>query len=186
MRGGCERAAEPQARPAGERPRVYFATARRYAPDAAEYFEELRAACDERGWELLSPLDPNPSIPAPDSDDELTLAAHDFDRWQQAVRDCDLLVADLSDLHGWEPSPDVSFECGMAYQLGKKLIGHMPDARPAVERVPHLGPDKGYADIAGAGVENFDYAINLMFASSMEVIESDALAAFDHYLADKA
>lgn len=55
-----------------------------------------------------------------DTDCPYTAAANQFDSWQQHVRNCDAIIADLNDYRGYECSNDVAFECGMAFQLGKK------------------------------------------------------------------
>lgn len=158
-------------RPAGERPRVYLAGIDRYADDGASIFARRKHLCESLGLEAVSPLDDAPNVPRITSDDPLTMAANLFDHCQQHVRDADAIVADLNDFRGWEPSSDVSFECGMGFQLGKRLFGYMDDTRRMVDRIPNLGPDHEYADLAGAKAEPWDYPINLMFASSMPVLE---------------
>lgn len=34
-----------------------------------------------------------------------------------------------------------------------------------------MGESSGYRDMNGCSVENFDYPVNLMFGSSMEILE---------------
>ena len=65
----------------------------------------------------------------------------------------------------------------MAFQLGKKLYGYMDSAARMIDRVPSLGPEREYRDICGCNVENFDYPINIMFASSMDILEGDVTDA---------
>ena len=90
---------------------------------------------------------------------------------QRHVRDCDAVIANLNDYRGYECSNDVGFECGMGFQLGKKLYGYMDDAGVMKDRVPHLGEEEGFRDMTGANVENFDYPLNLMFSCSMDIHE---------------
>lgn len=66
-------------------------------------------------------------------------------------------IANLNDYRGYECSNDVGFECGMAFQLGKKMYGYMDDIRPAKEKIPNLGEAREYRDMTGASVENFNY-----------------------------
>lgn len=87
------------------------------------------------------------------------------------VDQCEYFVADLNDYRGYECSNDVAFLSGYALQTGKKLFGFMADTRPMIEKIPnHFTADK-YKDPANRNVENFNYPINLMFASSMKIIE---------------
>lgn len=154
------------------RPVVYLAGHERYAPDAAERYAAMKAVCDEAGFYAVVPTDSAAGVPEYHGDDPYAQAYHTFLRQQQHVRDCDILVADLNDFHGWEPDSDTSFECGMAFQLGgKKLYGYMDDTRRMIERVPNLGPDREYRDACGCNAENFDYPLNIMFASSMTIVQ---------------
>jgi nucleoside 2-deoxyribosyltransferase len=155
------------------RPLVFLSGPQRYSPAAAAYYADAKEKCASRGLDAICPLDDVAGMPRPESDDPYTVAAGQLDRCQAMVRRCDAILADLSDFHGLEPNNDVSFECGMAFQLGKKIVGCMPDTRRMRERIPHFGEDREYRDICGNNVENFDYPINLMFACSMEIVEGD-------------
>ena len=53
----------------------------------------------------------------------------------------------------------------------------MDSAARMIDRVPSLGPEREYRDICGCNVENFDYPINIMFASSMDILEGDVTDA---------
>lgn len=156
-------------RPQG-RPRVWVSQVGRYAPDAPQR-EGLSAEAKRLGVDLVWPRTPEPA------DLETVAGASVLLRdWVADLLTCSGVLADLADFRGWEPSADVSFECGLATQLGMPVVGHMPDTRHMVDRIPHLGAERDYRDLAGANVENFDYPINLMFASSMPVVEGDAAA----------
>ena len=89
------------------------------------------------------------------------------------VRSCDAVIADLSDYRGYECSNDVGFECGMGFEMGKKLFAYMKDARPCIEKIPHLGEAAEFRDMTGSNVENFNYPANLMFGSSMKIYEGN-------------
>lgn len=154
-----------------ERPfRVYFAGPDRFRFDAAEVYSRLRELCVPYGWEVITPADPAPGVIPTDDPDPWVQAYHLFDRYQQHVRDCDVVIADLNDYHGWEPNSDTSFEAGLGFQLGKRLFGYMADTRRMIDRIPNRGQAAEYADLSGAKAENFDYPINLMFASSMPIL----------------
>lgn len=155
------------------RPLAYLVGPERYDSDAAEQYARMKALCDTYGFDAVSPLDDAPGVERVATDDAYTKAQNDFDRWTAQVRGCDLILANLSDFHGWEPNNDTSFECGMAWQLGKKCYGFMPDTAIMCARIPRYGAEKNDADLFGNIVENFDYPINLMFASSMNICEGD-------------
>ena len=165
--------------PKSIRPRVFLSGPQRYHPKAAAYYARAKAQCAQLGLEALCPLDEVADLPRVEGADPYTLAAARFDRCQTMIRNCDALIADLSDFHGLEPNNDVSFECGFAFQLGKTVVGCMPDTRIMRERIPHYGEARGGLDIYGNVVENFNNPINLMFACSMPILKGDLDAVLE-------
>lgn len=154
-----------------ERPLIYLSTVDRYLPDADAIYAKSKEICSSYGFDAVSPLDWAPGVEQVYTDNPYIRAANLVDNYHQHVKNCDIVIGDLNNFRGYEPSNDVSFECGMGFQLGKKLYGYMDDARPMLERVPHFGPDREYRDQAGCNVENFNYPLNLMFACCMEIVE---------------
>ena len=163
-------------------PVVYLAGPERYDVDSAERYREMKALCRERGLYAIVPTDDAPGVEPVKSEDPYARAYQIFCR-QQHVRNCDAVIANLNDFHGWEPDSDTSFECGMACQLGKGLFGYMSDTTRMIERIPNLGPDREYRDACGCNAENFDYPINLMFASSMPIYQGDFRDVIDQIAA---
>ena len=169
---GQQKAQQNPAAPAAhDRPVVYLASAERYDPDACAKYEQMKAICASYGFDAVAPMDLVDNEAATDPENPYQTAAQLFHRYQQHVRDCDIILADLNDFRGYEPSNDVSFECGMGYQLGKKLFGYMRDTTPMRERIPNYGESREYRDECGRNAENFDYPINLMFAGSMPIFQ---------------
>lgn len=158
-------------------PTVYLAGPERYDADATEYYSAMKSLGHELGLRVLTPADDAHGVRRIHSSDPYVQAGNDFARWEKNIRDCDAVVANLSDFHGREPNSDTAFECGMAFQLGKRLFGHMDDTRVMLERISHLGEKEEYRDQAGSVVENFDYPLNIMFASSMPIYEGGAETA---------
>lgn len=152
-----------------ERPLVYLAGPQRYDPDSGEQYRAMKAVCARYGLDAVTPADWAEGVEKVEWDNPYVKAANLFDNYQQHVRDCDAVVADLNDFRGYECSNDVAFECGMGFQLGKKLFGYVKDSRPLIQRIPHLGEEMEFRDMTGANVENFNYPMNLMFACSMEI-----------------
>ena len=155
------------------RPVIYLASAVRYESDAAEQLNEMKEICRQYGYDAITPLDRASGEAEVMEENPYQAAALQFYRLQMNVRSCDIILADLNDFRGYEPSCDVSFECGMGYQLGKKLFGYMRNTTIMRERIPNYGPDREYRDECGRNAENFDYPINLMFAGSMPIFEAD-------------
>lgn len=169
--------------PKTDRPVILLAGPQRWDNDAAERYTAMRAICEAKGLEVLTPMDPLPGE-AKSTGDPWVDGYRQFCRNQRHVRDCDLVLADLNDFHGWEPDADTSFECGMAVQLGKKVYGYMDQTGRMIDRVPNFGPDHEFRDHCGCNVENFDYPINLMFSASMPIFEGKFEAALELALAD--
>lgn len=160
-------------------PVIFLAGPERYEPDAVEKYEAMKEICRKHGFYPVTPLDDAPGVPRIETEDPYTRAYNTMERNRQHVFNCDILLANLNDFHGWEPESDTSFECGMAYQLGKKLFAYVDDATRMRDRVPNLGEAEEWRDICGCNVENFDYPLNLMFSSSMEIFQGDFETAME-------
>lgn len=156
-----------------KRPLIYLAGFERYDSNGEEVFARMKEICEKYGYEAISPLDRAPGVQETSSENPYMKAMNLFDRFQQHVRNCDLIIANLNDYRGYEINNDVAFECGMGFELGKKLYGYMDNADKLINRIPHLGQDKEYRDQTGSNVEDFDYPANLMFGSSMDIFEGD-------------
>lgn len=150
---------------------VYVASPLRLSPEAEVLHERLKAAGEKLGLRVLTPLDPVEGE-SDVGDDPYLEAGNLFRRYVSHVEICDAIIADLDDFHGLEPHPDVSFECGLAYQLGKHLFATMTSTQTMLEHIPNHDEDLDFRDSAGRDVEKFDYPINLMFASTMDIRES--------------
>ncbi|MGI6069219.1 MAG: nucleoside 2-deoxyribosyltransferase [Blautia sp.] len=155
----------------GERPLVYLAGFERYEENGAELFAAMKELCAKHGLDAVSPLDQAPGVELIQTEDPYVWAGNVFDNYQQHVRNCDAVIANLNDYRGYEVNNDVGFECGMGFQLGKKLYGYMDNTDKLIHKIPHLGEEKEFRDQTGSNVENFDYPANLMFACSMNILE---------------
>lgn len=166
------------------RPLVYLSGPERYDEDAEKRYEVMKEICSRFGMDACSPLDLAEGVVKVESDNPYTRAANLFDNYQQQVRNCDLIVANLNDYRGYECSNDVGFECGMGFQLRKSLYGYMDDTKPMKYRVPHLGEEYEFRDMSGCNVENFDYPLNLMFGCSMELFRGKFEEVMEHIAED--
>lgn len=154
-----------------EEPLVYISGVGRYKENAEEEFEKMKQVCAKYGLNAVAPTDWGDSVKKIDTDNPYVWAANVFDNYQQHVRECDIIIADLNDYRGYEVNNDVGFECGMGFQLGKKLYGYMENTSPLIERIPHMGEENEFRDHTGCNVENFNYPANLMFSCSMDIIQ---------------
>lgn len=155
----------------GVHPTVYLSGPERYDANCAESYRKMKELCAQYGLRAVTPLDAAEGVSNIDSEEPYVKAANLFDRYQQHVRNCDAIIANLNDFRGYECCNDVGFECGMGFQLGKKLFGYMDDMTIMKKRIPNMGEENGFRDEKGCNVENFDYPINLMFSSSMPIYE---------------
>ena len=127
----------------------------------------MKQLCAQYGLDALTPMDGAD----PDKDaDRYAQAFQVFRNNQMHVQQCDVVLANLNDFHGWEPDSDTSFECGFGYILGKKLYGYMENNCKMIDRVPNFGEAREFRDQCGCNAENFDYPINCMFAGSMPIL----------------
>ncbi|MHC1771134.1 MAG: nucleoside 2-deoxyribosyltransferase [Flexilinea sp.] len=154
-------------------PFVYLSEILRYDSSDAENFSRMKEICADYGLEAVCPTDQAKGVKKIDSDNPYTKAFNTFDNYQQHVRDCDILIANLNGFHGWEPSSEVAFECGMAFQLGKRLFGYKDDTSITRKSIPNYGESGNFLDMYGNIVENFNYPMNLMFSSSMPIFEGN-------------
>lgn len=154
-----------------EKPIVYLSGVERYQKNADEVFSKMKELCEKYGFEAYTPMDWADGVKEIQTDNPYIWAYNKFDNYQQHVRNCDVLIADLNDYRGFEVNNEVGFECGMAFQLGKKLYGYQENTSPLIEKLPHLGEEKEFRDHTGSNVENFGYPANLMFSSSMKIFE---------------
>ena len=89
----------------------------RYRDDAEEVFAKMNEICRKYGLNAVTPMDQAPGVKKVETDNPYTWASNVFDNYQQHVRNCDVIIADLNDYRGYEVNNDVGFECGMGFQL---------------------------------------------------------------------
>ncbi len=154
-----------------DKPVVYLAGFERNDSDAIQKYATMKASLEKHGFDVLTPLDKAVGVEIIETDDKYERAYNQFDHYQQHVRNCDIILANLSDYQGYEPNEDVAFECGMAFQLGKKLFAYMDDTRHMVDRIPNNGASELPRDINGLNVEDFEAPLNLMFAASYRIYD---------------
>jgi len=158
-------------RQAGTKPLVYLSGFERYETSGESIYKRMKEICTGYGLKAVSPSDTADGIQKKETDNPYIWAASQFANYQQHVRNCDIIIANLNDYRGYEIANDVGFECGMGFQLGKRLYGYMDNTDFLIHRIPNLGEEKEFRDHTGSNVENFNYPANLMFACSMKLFE---------------
>ena len=81
---------------------VYLAGPERYDKDAKEIYKKRKELCASYGLQAFTPADWAEGVEKMDTDCPYTAAANQFDSWQQHVRNCDAIIADLNDYRGYE------------------------------------------------------------------------------------
>jgi nucleoside 2-deoxyribosyltransferase len=158
--------------------KIYLCGPERYDRDAREKYVAMEKICIRYGFSPEFPA----VIKTGGKEDPYRESCVTLLRNAELIRKCDYVLVNLNDFYGYEPESDTSFECGYAFAAGKKMLGYMDKAGKMIDRVPNLGKNSGYRDVNGCNVENFDYPLNLMFASSMDILEGNfetAVAAAD-------
>lgn len=161
--------------PPGElrKPKIYLSAFERYDVNGAEVLNQMKAICKRYGYEAVSPLDLAEGVVFEEAENAYERAGQLFYNYQKHVRDADVIIANLNNYRGDEVNNDVGFECGMGFQLGKKLYGYMDNTSPLIDKIPHLGEAQENRDQNGSNVEDFNYPVNLMFACSMKIFQGD-------------
>lgn len=157
-----------QLKPINFSKRIFLSGPERYSVDSAMQYAKMKEICESYGFEGVSPYEGMPLEPGM-CDDPLKKAVLLFDHWQMVLASCAIFLGDLSDFQGNEPCNDTAFEAGVAWKCGKQCFGYMPSTANMRKRIPN----RDGLDVAGNIVENFNYPINLMFSSSMPIIEGD-------------
>ena len=156
----------------GEKPVVFLSDFHRDDIDAAVKYAEKKAVLEKYGFEAIVPTDDAPGVENIETDDPYAKAYNLFDRYQQHVRNCDIILSDLNDYRGgYEPASDVAFEAGMAFELDKKRYAFMDNIGPMIDRIPNGGEENGFRDFNGMNVENFNAPVNLMFGASFKLLD---------------
>ena len=158
----------------GEKPVVYLSDGHRDDLYASAKYDEKKKILEKYGFEVITPIDKAPGVEVMETDDIYERVYNIFDHYQQHVRDCDIILADLNDFRGgYEPNSDVAFECGMAYELDKKMYGYMNNIGRMIDRIPCLEDGDAFRDFNGMSVENFNAPLNLMFGASMKLLDGN-------------
>ncbi len=144
---------------------IYLAGPDVFLQDAIKYGKTLKNTCEKYGHIGHFPLDNeidgkglNP----------YELAEIIKNSNINMIKNCDIVIANLSPFRGPEPDSGTVWEVGFAQALGKKVIAYSTDMRTLKEKTQEilkLG-DSAF-DKDGMQIEDFKLSHNLMYASCL-------------------
>ncbi len=133
--------------------RAYLAGPEVFLSDALALGDQKKAICARHGFDGRFPLDVEPS-PATIAERGLALAI--FEVCETMMRECDLVIANMTPFRGVSMDVGTAVEIGFMYALGKPVFGYTNRAPDYGSRVEQAF---GATDEA---VESFGLADNLM------------------------
>lgn len=150
--------------------RIYLAGPDVFYPDAITRGKQMKELCIKYGFQGMFPFDNEVSGSNPKQ-----LAMEIFNANRNMIDQCDAVIANLSAFRGMEPDSGTVFECAYAYAKGKRVYGYLPDGSHMLQRIHDLygGVQKKgdvWVDKNGLTVENFEQPLNIMIASSVELV----------------
>lgn len=172
-------------------PRVYLAGPEVFLPNGAEVALRKKALCARHGFEGVFPLDAGVEA-AGRTPRQQGLAIHAAN--EALVRDCALLVANLTPFRGPSADAGTVYELGLARGLGRPVFGYTNAAAGLRERTvagleargaaARRTEDGAWVDEHGRWIEDFGLADNLMLdgavaASGGELVRAARDLALD-------
>jgi nucleoside 2-deoxyribosyltransferase len=142
---------------------AYLAGPDVFLPDAAAHAAAKIAICARRGIVGVSPFNPSLDLSQPSSVLWRQIFAHDL----RMMRECDLIIANLTPFRGASADAGTLVELGWFMCSGKPVFGYSNDAadfqaRSQAQRAALPDP------IPGLGVEDFGLSDNLMIPGAVE------------------
>lgn len=153
-----------------KRPRIYLAGPEVFLPDAEDIGRRKSTLADAMGFEGVFPLDASLDLSGLT---KLEQARRISNANEALMRNCDLLIANLTPFRGASMDSGTAFEVGFMRALGRPVFGYTNatadyDLRAKAWRTKGI-PD-GDFDGPDVDIEDFGLAENLMIA--IAIIES--------------
>jgi len=163
--------------PRNDRLKIYLAGPEVFLPDPQIVARKKRAICERHGFEGVFPIDSGVGQDRPSG---LEAAMAIYQANVDLIRDCDLLIANMTPFRG--PSMDVgtAFEMGLALALEKPVFGYSEDRREYRERVSGAtNAEVGWRDENGLLVEDFGLGDNLMLVGAIRKAGREVAESFE-------
>ena len=152
--------------------KIYIAGPDVFEKDSIVIGKRLVDLCAEYGYKGLYPLDNVVDF----SQDKHTIAEDIFQANIKMIQEADIVIANLNQFRGKEPDSGTVWECGYAYGLGKKVYGYMESTQNYIDTFrddERVADGEDFVDLQGRLIEDFSHPVNLMLASSMQLIEGN-------------
>ena len=140
--------------------KIYIAGPDVFLPNAFEQARALKELCEQYGHTGLFPLDNEVSGNHPHQ-----IAQRIKEANIALIKECDVVIANVSPFRGPEPDSGTVWEIGFAQGLGKKVLAYSSDMRMLKEKTQAI-LDLGNSayDKDGMEIEDFFLTHNLMYA----------------------
>jgi nucleoside 2-deoxyribosyltransferase len=152
--------------------KIYIAGPDVFEKDSIQIGERLVKLCEQYGYEGLYPLDNVVDF----SQEKHKIAQDIFEANVNMIKNADIIIANLNQFRGKEADSGTVWECGFAYGLGKKVYGYIECKKEYIDtfdKHEKFQDGENTFDLQGRLIEDFAHPINLMLASSIEIIEGD-------------
>ena len=149
--------------------KIYIAGPDVFEKDSIEIGKRYVELCEECGFEGLYPLDNVIDFNQP----KQKIAQDIYKANKNLIDECDIVLANINSFRGKESDSGTIWECGYATALGKKVYAYINRDTTYLQQFKEneiLASENGFTDIEGKFIEDFDYAVNLMIACSVEKI----------------
>jgi len=141
--------------------KIYIAGPDVFEKNSLEIGKEYVALCKKYGFLGLYPLDNVVDF----SQEKHKIAQDIYEANVAMIDSADIIIANLSSFRGKESDSGTIWECGYAFARGKKVFGYLDREGNYIDQFDMLSFDK-----KGRFIEDFDYPVNLMIASSCDAI----------------
>jgi nucleoside 2-deoxyribosyltransferase len=145
--------------------KAYLAGPDVFLPDAVAVGHRKQQACAQSGIIGRFPLDNViPKAETPSAQARMIAFAN-----EAMIRDCDIVLANLTPFRSPSADPGTTFEIGFARALGKTIHGYSAAEDlllPRTRRILGLGEEAAH-DAAGHAIEDFGMFDNLMLDSAI-------------------
>ena len=149
--------------------KIYIAGPDVFEKDSIEIGQKYVKLCKDYGFEGLYPLDNVINF----EQNKQKIAQDIYKANKNLIDECDIVIANLNSFRGKESDSGTIWECGYAIALGKKVYGYINRNTTYLQQFKEneiLIKENGFTDLEGEYIEDFDYAVNLMIACSVEKI----------------
>lgn len=151
------------------RRKIYLAGPEVFDKEAIKIGEDSVELCSKYGFEGMYPLDNVVNFNQPKEKISLDI----FEANEQMIRDCDIVIANLSQWRGKEPDSGTVWECGFAYGLGKTVYCYLDSDKEYIDTFSDsekIEENGFHYDLNGKMIEDFGGHLNLMLERSVEKI----------------